>query len=178
MSSSTGRRCSARPHSRHAQQAIVAGAIAVVLAGTLVTVPSLLADSAVSEASRSWRTDPAGALDRLERARALNPLAARPWQVEGQIQASRNRPKAARAAFAQAARKQPDAWFPYFAQGLLTDATGDRAAARRLLTQARARNPREPLVTDALRRLDTAPMTFDEAVQRIDERRDVRRNIE
>ncbi len=160
------------------QRAIVAGAIAVVLAGVAIMVPSLVSDSEVSEAALHWRADPARALQRLDLARALNPLAARPWLVEGQIQADRHDLPQARRAFARASEKQPDAWYPRFAAGLLAGDAGDGAAARRWLRSAQERNPLDPLVADALRRLSGAPMTFDEGVRGMKERLDIRRNKE
>jgi len=160
------------------QRAIVAGAIAVVLAGVAIMVPSLISDSEVSEAALHWRADPARALQRLDLARALNPLAARPWLVEGQIQADRHDLAQARRAFARASEKQPDAWYPRFAAGLLASEAGDGVAARRSLRSAQERNPLDPLVADALRRLSGAPMTFDEGVRGMKERLDIRRNKE
>lgn len=170
----------AAPHVRPArtQRAIVAGAIAAVLAGAAIMVPSLVSDSEVSEAALHWRADPARALQRLDRARSLNPLAARPWLVEGEIQADRHDLPQARRAFARASAKQPDAWYPRFAAGLLAGEAGEGAAARRWLRSAQERNPLDPLVADALRRLSGAPMTFEEGIRGMKERLDIRRNKE
>jgi hypothetical protein len=173
-----GDRAAPPARSAGAQRMVVAGAIVAVLAGALIMVPSLVADSEVSQAARGWREDPSRALRRLDRARALNPLAARPWLVEGQIQARRGDLRAARRAFAHASDKQPGGWYPRFAEGLIAGAAGDRAGARRLIGAAKQRNPRDPLVGEALRRVDGAPMTFDEALRRLRTRLDIRRNIE
>jgi Flp pilus assembly protein TadD len=168
------------PHVRPArtQRAIVAGAIAVVLAGVAIMVPSLVSDSEVSEAALHWRADPPRALQQLDLARTLNPLAARPWLVEGQIQADRRDLPQARLAFERASEKQPAAWYPRFAAGLLASAAGDSGGARRWLHSAQARNPLDPLVADALRRLSGTPMTFDEGIRGMKERLDIRRNKE
>lgn len=166
------------PRSPRVQRAIAGGAVAIVLAGALIMVPSLISDSEVSEAALRWRADPPGALQRLDRARTLNPLAARPWLVEGQIQARRRQLAASREAFAHASAKQPDAWYPHFAHGLIASAAGDPQAAVRSLRAARERNPLEPLIGEALRRVDGAPMTLDEALRRFDQRLDERRTIE
>lgn len=168
------------PHPRppRAQRAVAAGAVAVVLAGVAIMVPSLISDSEASEAALHWRDDPQRALDRLDLARALNPLAARPWLVEGQIQAGRGALARARRAFARASEKQPDAWYPRFAQGLVASSAGDGDDARRRLRSAQERNPLDPLLAEALRRLGGAPMRFDEALRRLDERLDLRRNQE
>lgn len=163
--------------SARAQLAIGAGAIAALLGVSALMVPSLIADSEVSSAARGWRADPARALDRLQRARTLNPLAARPWLVEGEIHARRGALTAAQAAFARASDRQPAAWYPYFARGLVASAAGDRAGARRWLLAARERNPRDPLVADALARVDRTAMTFDEAQRGLRERLDLRRNV-
>ena len=163
--------------SARAQRAIGAGAVAALLGVSALMAPSLIADSAASSAARDWRDDPGRALERLELARTLNPLAARPWLVEGQIQARRGELAAAQAAFARAGAKQRTAWYPPFAQALVASAAGDRPGARRWLLVARRRNPRDRLVADALRRVDSRPVTFDEAQRRLRERLDVRRNV-
>ncbi|HWC26535.1 MAG TPA: O-antigen ligase family protein [Solirubrobacteraceae bacterium] len=166
-----------RRRAEPAQRAVVAAALAVLVVGVAIIVPSLVADSEVSRAALHWREDPARALERLERARTLNPLAARPWLVEGLIESDRGRIAQARRAFARAAAKQPDAWYPRFAQGLLAAAAGDTEDARRLLLAARQRNPRDPLIGEALRRVTKRPMTLKEATRRIEERLDLRRNL-
>lgn len=162
--------------SARAQRAICAGATAALLAVMALMVPALIADSATSSAARHWRADPARALERLDLARSLNPLVARPWLIEGEIRARRGELAAARDAFARGADKQPSAWYPPFARALVSSAAGDRAGARRWLVAARQRNPLDPLVAEALRRVDTRPVTFDEAQRRLRQRLDVRRN--
>ncbi len=166
-----------RARSARAQRAIGAGAIVALVSVTALMVPTLVADSEVSRAARGWRADPARAIDRLERARTLNPLAARPSLVEGEIHALRGALSAAQAAFARASERQPDAWYPYFARGLLAGSAGDRTAARRWLLAAQERNPRDPLVAEALRRAGTRPVTFVEAQRSLGERLDLRRNV-
>lgn len=162
--------------SARAQRAVVAGALAAVLAVVALMVPSLIADSEVTNAATRWRADPERALERLERARTLNPLSARPWLVEGEIRARRGELAAAHAAFTRASEEQPDAWYPHFARGLIASAAGDRSAARRWLRSAQQRSPLDPLVIEALRRVNGAPMTFGEAQRRLGRRLDVRRN--
>jgi Flp pilus assembly protein TadD len=157
---------------------LVVGAVGATLAGAALFVPSLVADSEVSSAALHWRDDPPAALERLDLARSLNPLAARPWLVEAKIEADRRRFAQARIAFERAAEREPDAWYPQFAAGLTASAAGDVAGARARLRAALARNPRDPLIPEALRRLQGSPMTFAEAVDRIDERLDLRRNKE
>ncbi|MGH2942767.1 MAG: hypothetical protein ACRDLN_08350, partial [Solirubrobacteraceae bacterium] len=86
--------------------------------------------------------------------------------------------RAARRAFARASDKQPDAWYPRFAYGLLARSDGDLDAARRALRAARERNPRDPLVAVAQRRVRLTPMSLDEAQRRLAERLALRRNQE
>jgi hypothetical protein len=58
----------------------------------------------------------------------------------------------------------------------VASAAGDRAEARRQLRAAQARNPRDPLIADALRRLDAGtPLGFAEARRRLDARRRIQR---
>ena len=110
------------------------------------------------------------------RAATLNPLSPEPALIEGRIAQQRGDLRRARSAFAEAATRSPQAWYPRFALGLAASAGGDRGQAKRHLRAALGRNPRDPLLADALRRVEGAdPLDFAEAQRRIDARRRIQR---
>jgi Flp pilus assembly protein TadD len=147
-----------------------------VLAVGAVLLPEIVADRDIAVAGQTWREDPASAGVRLDRAARLNPLSPDASLAEGSIAQARGDLRRARDAFAEAADRAPAAWYPRFALGLVASAARDRGEARRQLLAARARNPREPLIADALRRAGgTAPLGFDEAQRRLDDRRRIKR---
>jgi hypothetical protein len=142
------------------QVALVSG-VAVAMAAVAV---AWAAERATDDAEAHWRAGPAAAFAELDRAGTLNPLSARPSLVEGIIAAERRDLARAREAFAQAAEREPQDWFSRFELGLTLSALGRDRAARRSLAAARARNPGDPLIREALRRLRSSrPLTFAEA---------------
>jgi O-antigen ligase/polysaccharide polymerase Wzy-like membrane protein len=166
----------ARARSRGAQRAITAATLAAVLVVGAVLLPEIVAERDIAVAGQTWRQDPAGAYARLDRAAGLNPLSPDAGLAEGRIALTRGNLPRARSAFAEAARRAPAYWYPRFALGLVASAAGDPDEARRQLRAAHARNPREPLIAAALRRVGgRAPLRFDEAQRRLDERRRVKR---
>ncbi len=132
---------------------VTAGGCAIVLLGTVTILPVYVAGRDVRRASAQWPGDPATAFRRLDRARALNPLDARPSVVEGIVAVELGRLRRARGAFTRAARREPEDWFAPYQLGLLAARSGDRAEAGRQLLLARARTPQDALVADALQRL-------------------------
>jgi len=164
------------PHSRRAQRVIAAATIAVVLAVGAVLLPEIAGDREVALAEQTWHQDPAGAYARLDRAAALNPLSPDPGLAEGRIALLRGELPRARSAFTEAADRAPAFWYPRFALALVASAARDPGEARRQLRAAQSRNPREPLIAAALRRVDgRAPLGFAEAQRRLDERRRIQR---
>ena len=160
---------------RRGGRLVAAGAIALALLAIAVIVPSYIAARDVSWAATHWPAQRAAAYDRLERARALNPLGQRASLTEGIIAVRAGELDRAQRAFGLAARREPQDWFARFELGLLASARGDRGAARREFAAARARNPRDALVADALRRAGgRRPLTFAEAdgafAQRVERR--------
>jgi hypothetical protein len=167
---STGRR------GARTQRAIAAAAIATVLGVGAVLLPEIVADRDIAVAEQTWRQDPAGAYVRLDRAAGLNPLSPDAGLAEGRIALVGGDLRRARGAFAEAARRAPASWYPRFALGLVATAAREPGTARLQLRAAHARNPREPLIADALRRVDgSAPLGFAEARRRLDERRRIQR---
>jgi hypothetical protein len=159
-----------------ARRAIVTATIATVLGMGAVLLPEIAGDRDIAVAEQMWRDDSAGAYERLDRASGLNPLSPDAGLAEGRIALVRGDLRRARSAFAEAARRAPASWYPRFALGLVASAAREPGAARRQLRAAHARNPREPLIVDALRRVDgSAPLGFAEAQRRLDERRRIQR---
>jgi Flp pilus assembly protein TadD len=162
----------ARPARRQAPLAAALGALAL-LAAVAIALP-YLAEREVAAASSGWPSDPAGAFARLDRAARLNPLSSRPRLVGGVIALELGEARVAQRQFAQALARDDGDWFAFFGQGLAASALGDRAKARAAYERARLLDPAEPLVRDALARVDGGnPLTAREAFGSL--RRDVQR---
>ena len=151
-----------------------ASAATVGIAGaTSLTLPWLSAKEV--DAAAAWRSDPRAAFDRLERARALNPLSERSDLLAGAI-ASRGRdwPRM-RAAFERALERNPSSWYAEFELGVVDAVQGRRDSALEHLERARRLNPREPALAvlrdRILRRATVDPDDFDRFfLQRVGER--------
>ncbi|HST42434.1 MAG TPA: tetratricopeptide repeat protein, partial [Conexibacter sp.] len=143
------------------------GAVAALAALLAIALP-FAAERETIDAAASWVDDPGDALARLDRAASLNPLSARASLTAGVIELELGRPRAARARFDEAIARDPGDWFSHFGRALAETALGDRAAARDDLTRARALSPAEPLVGEALTRLDGGdPLSYTEAFTRL-----------
>lgn len=137
-------------------------ALAIVAAAALAL--PWVAEREIARATDVWRANPGDALDRLARARDLNPLSARPDTFAGVLALELGEPATADRRLAAALERDPDNWFPAFARGLALSELGDATAARAAFRRARALDPREPLLREALRRLGTdEPLTSAEA---------------
>jgi hypothetical protein len=127
--------------------AILAG-VAAIASLTLPWLSARLTDSAAD----GWPADPEKALSRLESARELNPLSARPDLVAGTIAIRDGDEEAARAAFARASEREPTNWYALLELGTLDIAAGRTEAGIARLRDARSLNPDESLIAIALRR--------------------------
>ena len=143
-----------------AAAAVVAIAAAVSLA--LPWISAQLTDNAASD----WQADPE-AYSRLDTARDLNPLSARPDLVAGTIAIRNDDPARAAAAFARAAEREPTNWYARLELGTLDLADGDRAQGIAELRRARELNPAEPLIATALRRAKGNDPLTTEAIDRV-----------
>lgn len=162
--------------SERTRRAITTGAIAVVVAGAIVFVPTFVADRETQAAAREGPRNPAGAYDKLDLARTLNPLRTTPWLIEARIAQGHGDLRRAELAYRHAADRDRLAWFAYFSLGLIASERKDLPDARRLLRVASARNPRDPVIRDAVRRVGgDDPMGFAEARRRFTERLALRR---
>jgi tetratricopeptide (TPR) repeat protein len=151
----------------------VGGGVAALLAALALALP-YLAEQEVAAAASGWPRDPARAFRQLDRAAELNPLSARPDLVAGVIALELRRSRTAQTHFSQALGRDDQDWFAWFGRGLAASALGDRADARAAYRRARALDPAEPLLREALVRLNgRGPLTAQEAFARL--RRDVQR---
>jgi tetratricopeptide (TPR) repeat protein len=97
--------------------------------------------------------DPAGALTELERASRLDVLSAAPLLTRGVIAQRLGDRRLAETSFRGALAREPRNWFANLELGVLSAATGRRAAALDLLGRAARLNPRETLIARARRRV-------------------------
>ncbi|HEU4702894.1 MAG TPA: O-antigen ligase family protein [Conexibacter sp.] len=161
------------PRSRRSPALALGGAALAVAAGLALALP-YLAERDVAAAASGWPSDPARAFERLDRAADLNPLSARPDLVAGVIALELRESRVAQTHFSRALERDDQDWFAWFGRGLAASALGDRARARADYRQARRLDPAEPLVREALARLNgRGPLTAREAFTRL--RRDVQR---
>jgi len=125
-----------------------AGTAAAVLALVAVVLPWF--STAYEDAGAAiWRQDRALAYGRLDRAAALNPLAADPLLVKGSIALRVRDGRIARRAFDDAIRREPENWYAYLQRGLLFGSQGRFDAAARDLRHARRLNPLDPVIAEA-----------------------------
>jgi hypothetical protein len=154
---------------------LLGGGLALLgLAAALTLTLPWLAEREVAAASSGWQADPAKAFARLNRAADLNPLSSRPALVGGVIALELGDARLAEQRFAAALERSGDDWFAHFGQGLAASARRTRERARASFERARSLDPGEPLVRDALRRVEgQRPLTAKEAFASL--RHDVQR---
>ncbi len=140
----------ARGAAAPARAPIAVAAVAVACTAALSYALPALSAREVDGAVRGWSSDPAAALRRLERARALNPLSDRPDLAAGLLARRAGDHERARRAFLQALERDARSWNVHVELALLDVRDGRRAAARERLERARALNPGEPLIGAAL----------------------------
>lgn len=104
-------------------------------------------------AAEQWRSDIGGAYDRLDRARALNPLSPQPDLIAGTIALHLEDQAEARRRFRAALERQPQIGYALLELGLLAAERGRRQEAIRLLTRAARQNLEDDLARVILRRV-------------------------
>lgn len=132
----------------------------------------------IDAASSRWRADPQGAYDRLDRARALNPLSARADLTAGTIALRTGSPAIARAAFDRALDRDPHDAYASLELGVLAAERGDRKTAVALLEQALAASPRDDLTKETLAAVRARRPVSSERVNRLLLRRALQRGAQ
>jgi hypothetical protein len=134
---------------------LVAGAgAAVVLAFCYLSVRE---DSIASNLRSS---DPGAALAHVQSAARLDPLSSDPGRLGGVIALQAGLYVQAQHFFEQAVARDPGGWFGWFGAGIAASALGQTALARHDLRVARAIDDTQPVIGEALARVDsTHPLT-------------------
>jgi tetratricopeptide (TPR) repeat protein len=146
-----GDRPEARPFLKGPAALLLALPVAAVVAYTFVA--PWLSERWAGEASRTWRSDPAQALDLVDRAAAANPLSSRPYLVGGIILVRIDDLPRARAEFEKAVQRQPRSVYAALELGAIASEFGQRQAAIAWLTRAVQASPTDPVARAALRRV-------------------------
>jgi predicted nucleic acid-binding protein len=139
------------PRNTVARALVPAAAVAVALVAAVSYLLPFGAARDVSAATNTWRTDPATAFDRLERARGLDFLSAEADLIAGTIAIELGEHERARAAFEAALERDPNNWYALLELGALESLAGDRAAALAHLRRALQLNPQDPLIAATAR---------------------------
>lgn len=164
-------RNASHPPTRRLRAPLTAIAGCGVIIAACALVPFWLAGRHAEAALRIAPYNAAGALDHLERAADLDPLATGPLMARGALALSMREPGVARRSFQAALRRDPGLWLAHFEIGLLDSARRRPRAAARAFERSRMLNPREELVHEALRRLRSRhPLGSSEANARLRDR--------
>jgi tetratricopeptide (TPR) repeat protein len=116
--------------------------LTVVAVAISLTLPWLAARE-VERAADAWRASPEDAYAILDRARALNPLSARPDLVAGAIAMRLGDYERAEAAFERALDRHGDSWYAQLELAVIAALDGRREDALARLDRAEELNPRE-----------------------------------
>lgn len=155
----------AGPRDRRAPWALSVGGAAVVAAAVSLTLPWLAAKEMRAAAS-SWAADPQAAYDRLERARALNPLSDRPDQLMGAIASREGDWETMRSAFERALERNPFSWYAHFELAVVAAVEGRRAEALSRLADAELLSPSEPAIAELRPRIERGEPVDPDALDR------------
>jgi len=155
-----------KAHSRVSTAAWICGAVAWVSMLVAVALPFVAARK-VQSAIAVWPQRPALAYAELRSASRLMPFDDQIYLVGAAIGLNLEEPTTARGWLIKAQRRDDQGWLAPFLLGLIEGEQRRPLRARPELLQARALNPSEPMIAEAIARLRTArPMTFAD-VQRI-----------
>jgi hypothetical protein len=119
-------------------------AVAVLFATVSMVLPWAAAID-VKKAAASWGANPHAAFDRLDQARKLNFLSARPDLVQGAIAAKLGENRRVRSSFERALERDPLNWYAELELATLDGVEGDKQSALARLDRVHALNPRETL---------------------------------
>jgi O-Antigen ligase len=137
------------PSPRKTRRFAVATTVVAIAAAVSCALPGLAAWE-IERAVPAWDDDPAGARQRLERARGLNPLSDRPDAIAGTLALEDGDIAGARDAFRRAAARDPGNWYVQMQLAVVDLRQARRTTAVAGLTLARRLNPLEPAIGVAL----------------------------
>jgi O-antigen ligase len=126
--------------------------VAVVAAAVSFALPGLAALE-VERAVEAFPRDADESFERLDRARAINPLSERPDVVSASLALRAGHPARARSALLRALDRNPNDWRVHVQLAALDGARGDRGSAAARIARARELNPRGRTVALAERTL-------------------------
>jgi O-antigen ligase len=148
----------------------VATAIAVGLGASLLAVALTLpwlADRDLRGAREIAATDPAGALDRLDRAARLNPMSPTAYTTAAIIEANHHRYGSSKAYLHKALDREPGDPFAYLALASIASAEDRRDDARLLAARARALSPSDDVARRVQRQLRRGRFVTPERLNRM-----------
>ena len=132
--------------------ALAAAGAALLLA--LAVAAPWLAERDLRGAGAMAAESPDAAVERLDRAAALNPLAPAPEKAAGVIEARRGRLSAARAHFLEVLERDEGDSYAWMQLAAIASASGEPAVAERYIAWAREWAPRDQVVRTVQRRLE------------------------
>jgi hypothetical protein len=130
----------------------LAGAVAAAACAVSFALP-WLAEREVESAIDGWRTDPAAAYTRLDRAASLNPLSSRPGLYEGGIAGLRGDYPRARKAYLDVLDREPRSSSAWIQLAVIAQARQEQAQAREYSRRAASLAPRDQAVRAIRRRI-------------------------
>ena len=139
-------------HSGVLRAAALGAAALGALALTVSLVAPWLAERETVRATELGPRNSSAALRRLERARKLNPLAARPRLIAAVIALRTDDEQRAARELAAVLRREPRTAYALAQLGALASEAGERRRASDLFTRASRAAPRNAVITDAARR--------------------------
>lgn len=149
VGAAAGRDQAAPPRARRGVRSASLWLVLGLVVAALVALPLLVSARLADRGAATWAERPAGAIDDLELAADLDPLAAAPYVRLGIVAVDLGMPALERRAFESALRRDSSAWYPEFQLGLLAASRGDRGEALSRLRAAAERNPREAEISKA-----------------------------
>jgi hypothetical protein len=124
---------------------VAIGSVAAALLAAASMVLPWGAALDVKKASESWGANPRLAFQRLDQARDLNFLSARPDLVAGAIASQLGQPRRIRSSFDRALERDPRNWYATLELAALDGIEGNTQSALHRLDRVAELNPREPM---------------------------------
>ncbi|HZB24235.1 MAG TPA: O-antigen ligase family protein [Gaiellaceae bacterium] len=140
------------PRDRAATRVALALVVPGLVAAASLALPWISAKE-MRAAGSTWQRDPGAAFDRIERARALDPLSAEPDLLGGAIASRIGDVARMRTSFERALERTPESWYAELELAVAEALARQEASAALHLDRAERLNPREPVIRLVRRRL-------------------------